>query len=271
MMNYKGQTAFIVGGSSGIGLAAARILAAGGATVALFARDEKKLADARWEVRNAASGYGGVYAWSMDASDYQAVEQCLGRAMEELGPPSWLINCAGRAIPMAFGDIPVEQLEQTLRQNLHTAWNTCKYIVPFMKHGGRIVNVSSVAGFIGVYGYTDYCASKFAVLGFSEALRGELKPKGISVSCLCPPDTDTPALAEENKTKPPETRAISGQAGLMKPDDVAEAMLAGASKGAFLITPGPEARKAYWVKRIIPGMAMKIMDSIIQKARTKPS
>ena len=66
-----------------------------------------------------------------------------------------------------------------------------------------------MAGFVGVFGYTDYCASKFAVVGLSEALRQELRPCGITVSVLCPPDTDTPGLANEDLTKPAETKAVS--------------------------------------------------------------
>src|SRR5438477_366286 len=80
---------------------------------------------------------------------------------------------------------------------------------------------ASLAGLIGVFGYTDYCASKFAIVGFSEALRSELKPHGIMVSVLCPPDVDTPGFAVENTTKPPETVAISEGAKPMTPDEVA--------------------------------------------------
>ncbi len=76
--------------------------------------------------------------------------------------------------------------------------------------GGHIVNVASVAGFVGLYGYTAYAASKFAVIGLSESLRQELKPLGIAVSVVCPPDVDTPGLAAELALRPRETERLAG-------------------------------------------------------------
>ena len=103
-----------------------------------------------------------------------------------------------------------------MKINLYGARNAIAALLPHMRNqGGHIVNVSSIAGLIGVFGYTDYCASKFGLIGFSEALRSELDSQGIMVSVLCPPDTDTPGLAEENLTKPPETLAVSESACVM--------------------------------------------------------
>lgn len=87
---------------------------------------------------------------------------------------------------------------------------------------GIIVFVSSQAGLIGLYGYTAYTASKYAVRGFAEALQMEVKPFGISVTVNYPPDTDTPGFAEEEKGKPEETSLISETAGLFKPEKVAK-------------------------------------------------
>ena len=75
---------------------------------------------------------------------------------------------------------------------------------------GSFVGVSSAAGLVGVFGYTAYAPTKFAVRGFLESLRGELLPYGIHVGCSFPPDTDTPQLEDENRYKPKETKAISG-------------------------------------------------------------
>ena len=94
-------------------------------------------------------------------------------------------------------------------------------IKDFIKRGsGNIVNVSSIAGVIGVFGYTAYGASKYAIRGFSDTLRAEVKPLGINVNIVFPPDTDTPQLAYETQFKPFETKVISGTAGLTSPDKV---------------------------------------------------
>ncbi len=89
------------------------------------------------------------------------------------------------------------------------------------------MNVSSVAGYLGIYGYSGYSAAKFAVMGFTEALRFELKPEGISVHIVCPPDTDTPALAFERTLRPPETDAIAGNIKPISAEKVAEAIVKG--------------------------------------------
>ena len=90
-----------------------------------------------------------------------------------------------------------------------------KAVTPGMidRGSGHIVNICSLGGFLGVFGYSAYCASKYAVRGLSDVLRAELRPYGIHFSVVYPPDTDTPQLAYENPFKPPETRALgSGKA-----------------------------------------------------------
>jgi len=100
-------------------------------------------------------------------------------------------------------------------------------ILPSMKsrRKGRIVCISSIGGLVGLYGYTAYAASKFALRGFSEALQMEVKPYKITVTLSFPPDTETAGLAEENKIKPIETKLISEAAGVYSPTVVAESIL----------------------------------------------
>ena len=179
-------------------------------------------------------------------------------------------HCAGRAIPRRFEDVSVAQLDETMRINFFGTWNTIAALLPAMRErGGHIVNVSSIVGFLGIFGYTDYAASKFAVIGFSEALRSELKPYGIAVSVLCPPDTDTPGLAAENRTKPEETAAISAGAKLMQPDDVARALLRGMERGKFLIVPGFEGKLARVVHCLAPWLVTRIVDRTVRKVQRK--
>ena len=169
-------------------------------------------------------------AWrQLDVADHEQVTATMQALVAEHGAPEVLINCAGRAYPRRFEDITYAQFAETMLVNLHGCWNTVQALLPHMKAKGRgyIVNTSSIAGLIGVFGYTDYCASKFALVGFSEALRSELKPHGITVSVLCPPDTDTPGFATENLTKPEETRAISATAKVLPPAAIADALLRG--------------------------------------------
>ncbi len=212
LRDYRGKTVYVVGGSQGIGRACAEAFFARGAKVVVFARREGPLRDATEAIREQqADATQGVFGVVLDASDGSAVDAVMTRACADYGPPDVLLNCAGGARPARFEEIDDEAMEKTLRSNWLSCWYPAKALVPVMKErGGVIVNTSSVAGKVGVFGYTDYSAAKFAVVGFSEALRSELAPHGVAVFVLCPPDTDTPGYADEEVAKPEETRAVSG-------------------------------------------------------------
>jgi short-subunit dehydrogenase len=257
---FDGKNVFITGGSSGIGLAAAAQMAAAGANILLLARNKDRLKEAADQIRKA----GRKTAWqSVDVTDPVATAAVFAKAVADFGPPDILINSAGQARPNYFEHISAEQFESTLKLNLFGTRHTVAAALPHMRTGGYIVNVSSVAGLIGVFGYTDYSASKFAVIGFSEALRAELKPKGITVSVLCPPDTDTPGLEAENLTKPAETKAISANARTVPPETVAAALMRGMMTKQFLIIPGFDARLSVLAKRLVPGLVEWVMNRTI--------
>ncbi|MFO7558439.1 MAG: SDR family oxidoreductase [Desulfobacterales bacterium] len=268
MKNFDNKRVFITGGSSGIGFSTATLLAQKGSHVILFARGEDRLETAKNELsKNAISRNQRFSCMKLDVSNHKDVEMVMAKAVKVFGAPDVLINCAGRAYPDYFETISFEQFDETMKTNLYSIWNTVSVLLPHMrKKGGHIGNISSIAGLIGVFGFTDYCASKFAIIGFSEALKSELKPYGISVSVLCPPDTATPGFEVENRTKPEETKAISASAGLMHPDKVAEAFLNGIRKGKFLIIPGLDGKLTHIAKRFFPGLVDSVMDRAIKKA-----
>jgi NAD(P)-dependent dehydrogenase (short-subunit alcohol dehydrogenase family) len=268
MAGFDGKLAFITGGSSGIGLAAAELLAREGAGVVIFARGLKRLEEAAGRIEAARkSAQRPVGFRQLDVTDHRQVKQVMEEAVAEYGPPDLLVNCAGRAYPNYFENITWEQFDETMKVHMYGIWNTVSALVPHMKErGGWIANTTSLLGFLGVFGYTDYCASKFAIIGFSEALRSELKRHGIGVSVLCPPDTDTPGFAVENLTKPPETVAVSEGGGLMRPEEVAAVLLKGIRKGRFHILPG-NARTVYYLKRFMPWLVDLVMDRQIRRAR----
>ncbi len=268
---FRNKTIYCVGGSSGIGLAAAKGLARLGAHIAVFGRDEERLSNALEDISacrvNASQRMLSV---SMDVSRWQEVQDAMQRTTAGFGTPDILINCAGRAYPRCFEDIGIAQFEETIQVNLMGIIYTNVALIPSMKKkGGIIVNTSSVAGLVGVFGYTDYCASKFGIIGFSEALRSELKPHGIKVQVLCPPDTDTPGYAVENMTKPEETRQISKTARILTAEQVASSLISGMRTDRFLIVPGFEARMSCTAKRYVPSLVEWVMDRQIASVRKK--
>jgi len=263
-----GKNIYIAGGSSGIGRAVAKAFAKRGSDVIIFARGEMKLDVALKELEDSRiKATQRFFSMAVDVSEQDDVSVKMERAVREFGPPGVLVNSAGIAYPNYFEDIPYEKFDEMLTTNLYGIRNVISCLLPSMKEAreGYIVNVSSMAGLIGVFGYTAYSASKFAVIGFSESLRGEVKPHNITVSVLCPPDTDTPQLHEENKTKPPETKAIAGNAGIMSADRVAEALLKGMKKRTFMIIPGFEGKFIYLAKRYVPSLVNYMMDREVKK------
>ena len=265
--DFCGKVAFITGGSSGIGLACAELMAARGADVAIFARGQEQLDRALTQIeRNRVTQRQRFLAVRLDVSQHAQVENILNKVVSDFGAPDILINSAGVSFPQRFEDIPYVKFDEIVHINLHGTWNTIAILLPYMKkHGGYIVNVSSVAGYIGVYGLSAYSASKFAVIGFSEALRSELKRFNISVSVLCPPDVDTPMLERSRKIRPEETAAVSSSASLIKPIDVAREVVAGMGRGQFLILPGSGTKYTYFMKRLFPGLVQSVMDNQIKK------
>jgi NAD(P)-dependent dehydrogenase (short-subunit alcohol dehydrogenase family) len=266
--DFDGLNVYVVGGSSGIGLATAELLSAQGCDVIIFARGKERLEKALEEISSKAKEETQRFAFKqMDIGDHPEVSRVMEEAVEEFGPPDILINSAGRALPDYFDNISYEQFDETMRVHIYGVWNTISALLPHMKdRGGYIVNVSSVVGFMGVFGYSDYAASKFAIIGLTETLKSELKRYNIGVSILCPPDTDTPGFEVENRNKPAETQAVSESGGLMKPEEVAEALLKGIRKGKFFVGPG-SAKMVYRLKRFFPWLVDMVMDRDIRKVQ----
>ena len=121
--------------------------------------------------------------------------------METSGVPDLVINSAGIARPGEFEGVTLDDFDQMMAINFMGTVNVTHAILPAMlqRKSGHIVNISSLVGFLGMYGYTAYASSKFAIRGFTDSLRAEVKTKGIDLSIVFPTDTDTPQLAEENK------------------------------------------------------------------------
>ena len=243
--------ALVTGGSSGIGLAVARRLVAD-MDVSIVARGEQRLEEARDTLQRESGGRARVITISADVSVRDEAQSAVARAASALGAPRLVVTSAGVAVPGYFDDVPVDVFERTMAVNYLGTVYIAKAAVPLMRgSGGRIVMISSGAGLIGLFGYTPYSPTKFALRGFAEALHAELRHEGIGVSIAFPPDTETPQLIEEEKTKPAETRMMTARAGVWSADAVAQRILHGASRGAFAITPGFEVTALYRLGSVI--------------------
>jgi 3-dehydrosphinganine reductase len=241
-MEYR-QHGIITGGSSGIGKATALKLVRQGANVTLIARTQSQLALARTELEACrVRSDQRVCVYPADVADNLQVTAAIQAAIDRLGPPDWLVLSAGIAHPGHFQTLPIEIFERTMAINYFGSLYSVKAALPRMvqRGSGHIVFISSGAAIVGLYGYTPYSPSKFALRGLAESLRGELKPLGIAVSIVYPPDTDTPQLKAENLTKPEATKQITGSAGAVSAEFVAAAIVRGIQKKSFTIAPGLE-------------------------------
>jgi 3-dehydrosphinganine reductase len=234
--------AIISGGSSGIGLALARHLAASGWDITILARNPERLAAARDALAGLCGASQRIRSDTVDVADSDAVGSAVAAAIAALGPPSLLIASAGIVIPGLFAEQPLDAFRRTMDVNYFGTLHLVRAALPAMRRAGsgRIVMIASGAALLGVYGFTSYAPAKFAVRGLAETLRSELAPERIGVSIVYPPDTDTPQLREERRMRPAITSRIAGNAKVLSADQVAGAILRGIARNRFTIAPGAQ-------------------------------
>ena len=267
---YRGKSVYITGGSSGIGLAAAKYLASWGANVAISARGQERLDAALVEVKAKATRPDQkCIAIACDVSDPAACERATAEILAAFGSVDVVIANAGVAHPARVLETGTDIYERMMRINYFGTVYAVRAFLPhfFERKSGHIGIVSSMLGFMGIYGYTAYAASKFAQVGFAECLRQECLDYGVKITVLYPPDTDTPQLAEENRIKPPETKAISGEVKTMSAEDVSLALLGAIAKGKLGVTPGGMGKFTHFMKRHAPWAVRWIIDGGLKKYR----
>lgn len=267
---FEGSSVVVTGGSSGIGLATACEFAAQGAHVALIARDPEKLERAKATVEAARrSPSQQVMTVSADLSRLESARAAIDRVLAAGLQIDILVNSAGVIVPGEFQTMSPEDFLRNIEHGFLSVVWPCKAAVAHMtaRGTGHIVNVSSVAGYLGIYGYTGYSSAKYATMGFTEALRFEMKPAGVKVHVVCPPDTDTPALAYEKTLRPRETDVIAGNIKAIAPEVVARAIVRGVSKNKYHIIPDALSRFYFRLKGIWPEVFFMIVDGDVAKAR----
>ncbi len=270
---YEGKSAIVTGGSSGIGRSLALQLVQMGCDVAIVARRPALLDEARVAMEGVRQRpEQKILARAMDISQQSDVEAGVSALTGELGRVDLLFNNAGVAHCDYFENTEPAVFEKMMQINYFgTVWMT-RAVLPQMRarNAGHLVNVTSILGVMSIVGYTAYAASKFAIHGFSDALRNELADTAIQMSLVMPPDTDTPQYAEENKTKPPETKAIAGSAKLMSADDVARLTLKGVAAGRYHILPGKmDLKMIHLAATTTPNMMRFFVDRDVRNFRKK--
>jgi short-subunit dehydrogenase len=228
--------AVITGGSSGIGLAVASALGERGSVVSLIARDPGRLADAAKSLRSKGIE---AHVASADVADKAAVTGAIAGLTAAAGPCDVLVTSAGQARPGHFHSLDDDVFRRMMEVDYFGTLHAVRAVVPSMiaRGSGSIVAISSATAVLGIFGYTAYAPAKFAVRGLMESLRDELRPVGVHVACVYPPDVDTPQLAEENRFKPAETAAISGSVRPISAEAVALSIVRAIERKRYAVYP----------------------------------
>ena len=215
-----GQVAIVTGASSGLGRATALALARAGAAVALLARSEEDLRSVGGEVE----GIGRrALALPVDLANGDQIRGAVERAVDALGRVDVLINAAGNDVPGPEAELEVEDWDFVLGVNLRAPFVLAKAVFPHMQRAGKgtIVNVSSVAGKRGWANASAYCASKFGLTGFTQALAAEGKPHGIRACILYPGGMATGWGTFSPEERRPGGRAVPSATKALAPEEVA--------------------------------------------------
>jgi NAD(P)-dependent dehydrogenase (short-subunit alcohol dehydrogenase family) len=249
---FRDRVAVITGGAGGIGMAMARAFAARGAKLVLADLNQQTLAQSVQELAAAGATVRGV---PTDVTEPGSVQALAAAARTHFGGAHIVCNNAGIAL---FGEIrhaTHRDWVYTMNVNFWGVVHGIEAFVPLLieqGQGGHIVNTASMAGLVGMHWLGIYCASKFAVVGTSEALHRELKPHGIGVSVLCPMIVDTqinqnsvrmrPTALRNSDEEPalPDADAMSG--GVIPTEEVARRVVRGIERGDLYILTHPEQR-----------------------------
>ncbi|GAC1365481.1 MAG: SDR family NAD(P)-dependent oxidoreductase [Ktedonobacteraceae bacterium] len=214
-----GSVVLITGASAGIGKACALALAGEGAKLVLTARRQERL-DGLIEQVQAAGGQ--AVAVVGDARDEKTAQHAVAAAQEHFGALNILINNAGAGNYKQLVETSAAEYDELMDTNVRSTFLFTRHATPLMikQKSGTILMISSMAGIYGFPGEAVYCATKFAQVGFAQALDKELRPHGIKVGVICPGGVKTEFALGKGRTE----EGVA-QSGMLDPEDVADAVL----------------------------------------------
>lgn len=262
--DFKGKLCVVTGAGSGIGRALALNLAGQGAALALSDINAETLEETLSLI--GAETSNRMRADRLDVSDPAAIEAYARRVRESLGPADYLFNVAGLSRIGSFASTPLSSFEKVMDVNFWGVVRMTKAFLPqLIETKGGVINISSLFGIVAVPGQTHYCASKFAVRGFSESLASELEAEGVRVTSVHPGGVKTniarsaviDALPQGSTREDVDARF--DKIAITSARRAAKLILEGAAKGQRRVLVGPDAHVISFVQRLFPKRYPRIM------------
>jgi NAD(P)-dependent dehydrogenase (short-subunit alcohol dehydrogenase family) len=277
MREFKGAVAVITGAASGIGRALAIDLAKAGAQLALADMNAAGLE----ETRKLAGG-AVARTYTVDVAKADAMADFAQRVQQDFGRTSLLVNNAGVALMGTFAEVSIEDMQWLVGTNFWGVVHGCKFFMPMLEReaDAHIVNVSSIFGLIGPPGQTAYAASKFAVRGFSESLREELRPNtSIKVTSVHPAGIATPIAhtARAGRGITAEARAEAERyfkkVAVITPEEASHVIIKGILGNKIRVLIGADAYRIDRIQRLFPARASAMFADWLAKraGRKRPS
>ena len=258
-MDFKNKVVLITGASSGIGKESAIEFAKLGANIILVSRSMDKLE----QVANELKKFNVItLICQCDVSDKNQVKEMSKIVLEKFNLVDVLVNNAGFAIYGSVSELSIDEIESQMETNYFGMIYCIKNFLPSMleKKSGHIVNVASVAASFGLPGISSYCASKFAMLGFSEGLKHELKNSGVGITVVSPIMVRTNFFEHPSFQKIPKFSPTS-----LSSKTVAKAILKASNSPRLEIIVPSVARIAVWMKNTFPYLINPVLGKAFKK------
>jgi short-subunit dehydrogenase len=259
-MNFKDKVVVITGASSGIGKASAIKFAKKNAKIVLVARRKEKLLQVQKEISKYTDS---ILICQCDVSNKSQVKEMSDDVLDEFGRIDVLVNNAGFVIYGSVLDLSIEEIESQMATNYFGMIYCTKSFLPHMieQRIGHIVNVASVGASFGIAGVASYCATKFAMLGFSEGLKHELSGTGVGITVVSPIAVETPLFDHPSFDKNFSHSTIV----TLSPETVANAVLKAANSSRLEIVVPSVARVGIWAKQNFPYFINPIIGNAFRK------
>ena len=262
---FEHKVVLITGGSSGLGFGLAVELLKRGARVILLARNLQKLENVKEDLKKSFPE-DNIDIISADVANYESLRKILIEKLDKQPVLDMVVRNAGVIKEGYFGNLSIKDFETVVGINYFGCLHMAHITLPYLKKSrGRLVNISSVAGLTGVFGYAPYCSSKHALVGLTESLRYELKPQGINVHLVCPPEFESPLVEELDTYRTPENRAHTLMIPKMGVETVVKDTLKGIEKNRFKIIPGWKTRVMVSCIQHLPGISRYFADMQIRR------